>query len=419
MMRCAWLACLVLIGLVTPGWGAKLELKNGDRVAFIGDTFVEREQVGDYIETMLLSRFPDQNVTFRNLGYSADTPTGSARGLCTGWSTFENADQGFARLKKLVAEIKPTVMLVNYGMTESFGGPAQLPTFVENYNHMLDALISAAGTSPRLVLLSPNYHEDLGRPLPDPSEHDKNLRLYSQAIGQIAAKRHAVFSDLFALTRDAAHDPPGTPLTFNGIHLTPYGYWRTALAIEAALGYPPREWRVELNAGNANAAPAAVGTKVSDVRAAPHGLSFTALDSLLPPPSAPKESPKTVLDGSVIVPGTQHVLRVTGLAPGTYALRIGDDTLATASAQQWATGVQTPPAPQTDALRRALIAKDFDYFNYQRPENDSYILAFRRHEQGKHAVEIPEFLPLVQEKEAQIAKLRVPEPATYRLVLMK
>ena len=70
---------------------------------------------------------------------------------------------------------------------------------------------------------------------------------------------------------------------------------------------------------------------------------------------------------------------------------------------------------QTETLRKLIVAKNFDYFNYQRPDNDSYILAFRKREQGKNAVEIPQFLPLVEEKEKQIAALRVPTPATYTL----
>ena len=151
------------------------ELHDGDRVAFIGNTFVEREQVDDYIETALTSRYPDRNITFRNLGYSADTVTGEARGLCMGWAIFETSDKAFERLKKLVAEYKPTVLMINYGMTESFFGPEKLPEFTANYNKMLDALSAAAGTTPRIVLMSPNYHEDLGRPLPDPAGHNKNL----------------------------------------------------------------------------------------------------------------------------------------------------------------------------------------------------------------------------------------------------
>src|SRR3954447_23766811 len=50
------------------------ELLEGDRVAFLGDTFIEREQTYGHIEYTLTTHWPERNVTFRNLGWSADTP---------------------------------------------------------------------------------------------------------------------------------------------------------------------------------------------------------------------------------------------------------------------------------------------------------------------------------------------------------
>src|SRR6185436_4242480 len=55
------------------------ELRNGDRVVFLGDTLMEREQYYGWIEVMLTTRFPNRNVTFRNLGWSADLPDGTSR----------------------------------------------------------------------------------------------------------------------------------------------------------------------------------------------------------------------------------------------------------------------------------------------------------------------------------------------------
>src|SRR5665213_2224338 len=109
------IASLAPLTFAAPTTKPIFTLNDGDRIAFIGNTFVEREQKADYIETMLISRFPRANVTFRNLGYSADTATGEARGLCAGWTQFEKPDKAFERLRKLVAEFKPTVLLINYG----------------------------------------------------------------------------------------------------------------------------------------------------------------------------------------------------------------------------------------------------------------------------------------------------------------
>ena len=43
------------------------ELRDGDRVVFLGDTFFEREGVYGHIEARLTAAFPDRTVTYRNL----------------------------------------------------------------------------------------------------------------------------------------------------------------------------------------------------------------------------------------------------------------------------------------------------------------------------------------------------------------
>ena len=176
------------------------ELKDGDRVVFVGGTFMEREAQLGYIETMLTTRFADRNVTFRNLGYAGDTVGADARRINMGWANFGGPDEGFNRLKKLVAEIQPTVVIACYGMGESFGGEAKLGEFVQKYNRLLDMLTTAGGKPAdkvRVVLVSPNYHEDLGRPLPDPAEHNKQLRLYADAVRRSPSRRGCRYVDLF------------------------------------------------------------------------------------------------------------------------------------------------------------------------------------------------------------------------------
>ena len=59
-----------------PGF---LPIFEGDRAILLGDAFVEGEQHQGWIEVMLTSRFPDRNVTFRNLGWSGDTAVGDSR----------------------------------------------------------------------------------------------------------------------------------------------------------------------------------------------------------------------------------------------------------------------------------------------------------------------------------------------------
>jgi hypothetical protein len=67
------------------------------------------------------------------------------------------------------------------------------------------------------------------------------------------------------------------------------------------------------------------------------------------------------------------------------------------------------------ALRQAINAKNELYFHRWRPQNETYLFGFRKHEQGNNAREIPLFDPLVAAKEAEIARLKVPIAHTYEI----
>jgi lysophospholipase L1-like esterase len=375
----------------------KVEFRDGDRIVFLGNEFFEREADRGYIETELTTRFPDRNLTFRNLGYSGDTVHADARNLCSGWAVFGPADQGFERLKNLIEHIKPTLVFVAYGMNESFDGPKGVEPFGQGLGRMLDMLSSSSAPGVRIVLVSPIRHEDLGRPLPDPMEHNGNIELYIDVMAKVAAERGYPLIDLFSDLGDGTKDEFHTPYTYDGIHLTPYGYWRAAMVLERACGYPPR-------------------TYSSHVLPKGNGLRSTATTLPLAPP--PEGSPAALLQGQAALPGVAWQQRMEHLDRGDYALMSDGKPLASANAKQWSSGVAVlkgPDIDQEETLRKTIVVKNFDFFNFWRPDNDTYIFGYRKHEQGRNAVEIPRFEPLVAAKEAEIVKLRVPVPHVYVL----
>src|SRR6185369_6378545 len=94
---------------------AAFELKEGERVVFLGDTLIEREQQFGWIELMLTTSFPERNIKFRNLGWSADTPAGDSRfGLSLLQAGLEPEDEGWKQLVKQLEEAKPTVVILGY-----------------------------------------------------------------------------------------------------------------------------------------------------------------------------------------------------------------------------------------------------------------------------------------------------------------
>ena len=298
-----WTAIPLMLALATPLFAEPPQFQpvEGDRIVFLGGTLVERDQTYSYFESMLLTHFKNVNFTFRNLGWSGDTVWGEAR------VGFGSQKDGYASLLSRVGESKPTLLLVNYGMNESFEGEAGLSHFVEGYNALLDDL---ARTGAKIWLVSPNRHEDLGRPLPDPTEHNRQLKMYADAIGKIAGKRGYGFVNLFEALPDGAKETPPHPLTDNGIHFNDYGAKRFAVAMMNGLG-----------------------------------MHIPA-----------SHSPETI-----------------------------------------------------ENIRTRVNQKNREFFYRWRPQNETYIFGFRKHEQGRNAVEIPQFDPIIEKLESKINELKKQE----------
>jgi lysophospholipase L1-like esterase len=76
----------------------------------------------------------------------------------------------------------------------------------------------------------------------------------------------------------------------------------------------------------------------------------------------------------------------------------------------------SPPILSRDVpeLRAKIVAKNELFFHRWRPQNETYLFGFRKHEQGKNAKEVAEFDPLVTtaEKEIEaILKAIPPQPS--------
>ena len=288
------LSALLAAALAAPAAPQPFEFKDGDRVVWIGNTLVEREQRYGYWETALIAANPDKNITFRNLGWSGDTVFGESRARFD----FNNPNAGFKQLVDQTLALKPTVIFVSYGTNEAFEGKDGLPKFEKGLEKLLDALKPAKA---RVVLFTPTRVEKSAS-LRDPKPLNDNLAMYSAAIKVIAEKRGLTFANLFDSFQNSRHKGP---LTTNGMHYTEAGYQHFASFFRGAL------------------------------------LQNVVLD--------------------------------------------------------W---------KKLEPLRKAVVAKNQLFFYRWRPQNETYLFGFRKHEQGKNAKEVAEFDPLVGKAEDEIAKLR-------------
>lgn len=234
--RCAypllatWAVFAVL--LPAPAFSAdkpKLELRKGDRIILIGNTLAERMQYYGHFETLLHARFPELELVVHNLGYSADELTLRPR-----QARFD--DHGHT-----LKDEKPDVLIAVFGFNESFAGPAGLGKFKTDLENFIKTSTSTkynGKEAPRLVLLSPIAHEDLKNPhITDGKKNNENIKLYSDAMAELAGKHGVVFVDLFAPSKQL-YEAASHPLTINGIHLSDEGYRQLAPKLDEALFGP-------------------------------------------------------------------------------------------------------------------------------------------------------------------------------------
>ena len=219
-----------------------LELRKGDTIVVVGNTFAERMQQSSHFETMLVTKFPDLQLRMRNLGWSGDTITLQPRPLNFGDAT-----------RHLTVQ-KADVILACFGLNESFDGEAGLAKFEQDLDAYLKAHAAArynGSTPPRLALISPIAHERLAHlPRVDVDARNRELERYTDAMRRVAAARQVVFVDLFAPTKRLMNATPAAPaLTINGIHLNDTGDRVVAGLLMEGLGFEPRQMKEATGAG--------------------------------------------------------------------------------------------------------------------------------------------------------------------------
>ncbi|QDV68913.1 Cytochrome c-552 precursor [Rosistilla carotiformis] len=224
-----WLFTLLLFGLSQVGTANEPLFQKGDHVVYIGNTLADRMQHDAWLETYLQAVLPEHELTFRNLGFSGDEVKLRQRA-----DNFGDADMW---LSKCAAD----VVFCFFGYNEALKGEAGLKGFESDLAAMIDQMRSQkynGKTAPKLIVFSPLAHEDLHSPhLPDGSENNKNLAIYTAAMREICSAKQVPFVDLFALSQKRYRDAE-KPLTMNGIHLLDHGNRELARGLLTDAGSP-------------------------------------------------------------------------------------------------------------------------------------------------------------------------------------
>ena len=204
---------------------ADLKLQKGDHICLVGNALGERMQVQNEWETLLHTRFPEQQLVVRNLCFPGDEPYLRIRS-----KNFGDPD---SHLKHSQA----SVVMYFFGYNESFAGAKGVAKFKSDLTKLVrQTRVADYGKgNPQVVLVSPIAFEGSDDPnLADGADQNTNLALYSQAISDVASETDVVFVDLFAPTKDL-FAKSADRLTINGFHLNDAGYEALAPILDEAL----------------------------------------------------------------------------------------------------------------------------------------------------------------------------------------
>jgi len=208
-----FMAVAMPLGAASP----KLDLKDGDHIAIIGNTLADRMQHDGWLETYIYSANPKKDLVFRNLAVAGDEVA------------FRHRDENFGSPDTWLTKVKADVVMAFFGFNESFGGDAKLEKFKADLDKFLKqtkATNYSGKGSPTIVLFGPIANEKMSDPnMPDPTANNQRIEKYSAAMSAVAKDNGVVFVDLFtpslSLFAEAARQ--NKSLTFNGIHLTDAG----------------------------------------------------------------------------------------------------------------------------------------------------------------------------------------------------
>src|SRR5262249_40108199 len=145
---------------------------------------------------------------------------------------------GFGSPDDWLSRTKADVIFAFFGYNESFAGPDGLDKFKKELDQFIKHTLAQkynGKSPPRLIIFSPIAHENLhDRYFSDGKENNQRLKLYSDAMAEVAKSNKVMFVDLFTVTQEG-YSKSEKRWTINGVHLSEFGDKMLAGIIDNAL----------------------------------------------------------------------------------------------------------------------------------------------------------------------------------------
>ncbi len=225
MSTSACILSALVLGLFANASRAQILVKEGDSIAFMGDSITQQgaRGAGGYV-----------NLVISGLEANGIKTTAVPAGV-----SGHKSNQMLARLQKDVIEKKPTWMTLSCGVNDVWHGERGVP--LEEYKKNITAIVDqcqAAGVKV-VVLTATMIQEDASNDL------NKKLADYNDFLRELAKERNLPLADLNQRMQDGIKANPdqdkGRYYTNDGVHMNPRGNQMMAEGVLAALGLDEKQ----------------------------------------------------------------------------------------------------------------------------------------------------------------------------------
>ncbi len=202
-----------------PFKDGKFALEQDEVIVMAGQENLVREQKAGNFEAIFGMAYAAKQPRFRSMAWEGDT-------VYEHWR-----DLNFGDWKAQLDAAGASIVIAQFGQTESFDGVKRLAEFKSAYHRLLDQF---SGQTARFVLVSPMPFEwATASHAPDLMKRNADVKAYAEAVREVAKQRGAVFVDLFTPLSVPATKPR---FTDDGLHLNALGLRVVAQMIAQQLG---------------------------------------------------------------------------------------------------------------------------------------------------------------------------------------
>jgi len=338
-------------------------LHDGDRVVFYGDSITDQRLYTTFVETYLITRFPQLKIAFVHSGVGGDRVTGGGAGAID------------VRLPRDVIAYKPTVMTIMLGMNDgSYRAFDQkiFDAYASGYRHIIQTVKDAL-PGIRITVIQPSPYDDVTRPPSFEGGYNKVLVRYGEFLKDLARQENLTLADLngpvvASLEKASKLDADmAKKLVPDRVHPAPAGHLLMAEALLKAWQSPAIVTAVDIDAAG-SVVTNAINTQVTNL-AAGDRISWAQMDESLPMPLDTKDDVVALaLRSSDFVEALdREPLRVTGLTAARYTLKIDGDTIGVFTREELAKGVNlatlaTPMSKQAAAVHDLTLRHNVVHF---------------------------------------------------------